>query len=646
MASRGSGSGELAGLSTPPQLVPDSTSAIEDDPSDLLGRLHLAIPDLELLLRRYKETHGELNLREALVRKKEAETLEIIKRKEEHIDRLMNQFHDAEKKHSKEYNKLRLHIGNLEENLKDLEERLHISETKRQEEAAINKELTEQKAALVRERMVIAKAAADERDKIVAEFEASKNDTEKQLDAARIRIAELTTQKDEIESKANAAKAEFESQTNALKAEIEAEAEKIKAELEAKAAASQELADNALKELESVKAELAAEKAANIDGWAEKTAKLTSEFEAEKQALITAHEETIAALKKAHKDDLNEQTIAFVGLQESLNLKMTTENQNLIEEIANLKKAWEEDKAKFEKMIEELKGVAQGIEEEKGRLEKIVDQFKEETDVKSKGDLHYIEAFRQLLDLIFGLSSSHFDRPPRDLSPDLLSTVPAHLPSLIEDTDESRQARSAFIAHIISSKLVERVFTPFLFGLGRRQEETEQLLDIISGKLRTKSSRNESTWRQHTLLAAYTTTHAKLQMNKEAGRVIDDIIAAILPFAIDTETTVTAVRAGVRKIVKLAVETWRYARLEREMIEAILPPVDEGENAEGEEGSWLPYGSQECEDGKDKTPRGRILLRVFPVIRREKVQEGFRLTEKDFNDQGCIYSRGWALYAA
>jgi chromosome segregation ATPase len=176
MASRGSNNGDPAVL-TPPQMLADaSSSAIEDDPSDLLGRLHLAIPDLELLLRRYKETHGELGLREALVRKKEAEATDNLKRKEEHIDRLMGQFHDAEKKHGREYNKLRLHIGNLEENMKDLQEQLHISETQRKHEASANKELTEQSKALVRERMLIAKAAAEERDRLIADYETSKSD--------------------------------------------------------------------------------------------------------------------------------------------------------------------------------------------------------------------------------------------------------------------------------------------------------------------------------------------------------------------------------------------------------------------------------------------------------------------------------------
>ena len=124
-----------------------------------------------------------------------------------------------------------------------------------------------------------------------------------------------------------------------------------------------------------------------MSGWEEKSAQLRAELDADKQEMKKTQEEEIERLKKEHKDDLNEQTRAFVGLQENLNLKLTSDNANLLEEIASLKKAWDEDKTRFKKMIEELKGVAQGMAEEKGRLEKIVEQYSDETDVKSKGDL-------------------------------------------------------------------------------------------------------------------------------------------------------------------------------------------------------------------------------------------------------------------
>ena len=99
-------------------------------------------------------------------------------------------------------------------------------------------------------------------------------------------------------------------------------------------------------------------------------------------------------------------------------------------------------------------------------------------------------------------------------------------------------------------------------------------------------------------------------------------------------------RSAVKKIVKLAVETWRYARLEREKIEAIMPAIDEG-FAAIEDGLWLPFGVKEA----DKFG-GEMLLRVFPVIRREPIQECFHVTETDKNDKGCVYSKGLALYKA
>jgi hypothetical protein len=219
---------------------------------------------------------------------------------------------------------------------------------------------------------------------------------------------------------------------------------------------------------------------------------------------------------------------------------------------------------------------------------------------------------------------------------------------LFDDSAASQRHQTAYIAHLISTILLKRVFTPFLFGLGNRTEETEILLEKVSNQLRAKSSRKEATWRQHTLLAAYTTTDAKLRMNKEAGRAMDEIVGAILPFCAESEAKEDEVRVAVRKIVKLAVETWRYARLEREKIEALMPPVDDEAKPNGEEGFWIPYGDQglagaNANDSEQNDKK--VLLRVFPIIRREQIQEGFRSTEKDCNDKGCVYSKGLALYA-
>lgn len=199
---------------------------------------------------------------------------------------------------------------------------------------------------------------------------------QKQLDAEKLRVADLITQKDTIAQKAATTRAELESQAHVTKAD-----------LEAKLAIAEAAATTAQNENEELKDNLAKEKDANANGWVIKSAQLKAELDEQKASLTKGHEEEIAKLKQEHKDDLNEQTRAFVGLQESLNLKMTADNATLVEEIANLKKAWDEDKARFQKMIDDLRSVAQGMEQEKGRLEKIVEEFRDGTDVKSKGDM-------------------------------------------------------------------------------------------------------------------------------------------------------------------------------------------------------------------------------------------------------------------
>lgn len=198
---------------------------------------------------------------------------------------------------------------------------------------------------------------------------------QKSLDSERLRVAELFTQKDDVEKKARAAQSQFDSQLHDIKSELETRAE----------AAEQALA-TVTKENEQLKAELASEKNSNADGLETKRAELMTELETLKLAMTKAQEEEIARLKQEHKDDLNDQTRAFVGLQENLNKKLTVDNSNLLEEITIMRKAWDEDKMRLEKMVDDLKGVAQGMEAEKGRLEKIVEKFSDETDVKSKGD--------------------------------------------------------------------------------------------------------------------------------------------------------------------------------------------------------------------------------------------------------------------
>ncbi len=243
---------------------------------------------------------------------------------------------------------------------------------------------------------------------------------------------------------------------------------------------------------------------------------------------------------------------------------------------------------------------------------------------------------------IVDFSEEHFDSLPISPSPEILSKLPTDIPSFAANTVASRSLRVAWIQHTVSNTLCHRVFQPFLFSLGRRYDKADALFQTMSAELRNKSTRKEAVWRQHTLYAAYTASTAKKTTNAAAGAVVEEIVD-LLRHLVDPRR-LELVYAAVRRIVKTAAETWRYARLEREMITARMPAAgDEGEKVE----DWgrHDYGS-EFEGLPKVEPRGscRALLRLLPIISREAVHESFR-TEDEKNDRGCLYSHGIALYS-
>ena len=243
-----------------------------------------------------------------------------------------------------------------------------------------------------------------------------------------------------------------------------------------------------------------------------------------------------------------------------------------------------------------------------------------------------VDAFASLRKQISDLADDHFvaaiEIPPNSI----MDRVPENFPPFLSGTESANQLRALYVQHIISRMLYERIFEPFLFTLPLRLKDADLLFKEMSQKTRRKSIRREAVWRQHTLHAAYTASSAKQSINKIAAIIVDDIVDEIKYFA--SPSSWEQITVGVRRIVKLAAETWRYARLEREMITASFPPaipplieyVDE--NAFG-----IP-----TTQGQQR----EVLLSLLPMIEREPVHECHR-TPTNTDDQGCIYSLGTFL---
>ncbi|KAE9974399.1 hypothetical protein BLS_003138 [Venturia inaequalis] len=662
----------------------DNAAAVEDDPADLLNRVSSILPDIHMLIDRHKNTHGELSLREQLIRKEKAESAEAARNKDEYINRLIKQLHDAEQTNAAEASKFRLHIGNLEDKRKDLEEKLLDAELSRKAVQAMNKQLSEEKETLLEDKLTMTKLAAEEKDRVAKEFEECKVKAEQALEAEKQRTAEekvrllrdledlkavaLDAKKLQLDQEHDKAlkeqqesfnaqklklvedfvkeKEELRTSFQAQKKEIEANFETLRKDLEGKLNSTQANLEQVIKTEREGREQWGAERETLTKGWEQERDGREKEVEDQRQGLIKSHEEEMAALARKHKDDINEQTMGFVSLQEGINKKMTAENEGLREQIASLKKAWDQDKEKFDGVVGELSGVAETLDTEKGRLQKLVEGYGEITDVKSKGDAYYIDAFARLSNHILDLATTQFVSLPSNLNPDALARIPAALPSILDGSTASCDLRACFIAHTISCILTVRVFTPFLFSLGQLSDQADALLTNLGHQLSSKSTRKEAIWRQHTLTAAYTTTDAKARINSAAGGVIEEIITSIMPF---TEASAEeAVRAAVRPIVKLAVEVWRYARLEREAIGASMLETTAEEIAE--DGLWVPpsfvHSSYPANTVKPVFQHGskQLLLKIFPIIRREPIHQCFRQSEADMEDDGCLYSSGIALY--
>ena len=140
----------------------------------------------------------------------------------------------------------------------------------------------------------------------------------------------------------------------------------------------------------------------------------------------------------------------------------------------------------------------------------------------------------------------------------IMQKIPTQMPDFFSNSEASFELRAAYVEHVVSRILTQRVFQPFLFTLSRRNDSTDQLFQTMSQKLRQKSIRREAVWRQQTLHAAYTVSSAKQSINKIAAIIVEEIMDEIKYFTCPTQYE--QVTVAIRRIVKIAAETWRYAR--------------------------------------------------------------------------------------
>jgi len=227
----------------------------------------------------------------------------------------------------------------------------------------------------------------------------------------------------------------------------------------------------------------------------------------------------------------------------------------------------------------------------------------------------------------------------------VLAELPVGLPSMLYDSEASAILRQAYVQHTISKYLCYRIFQPFLFSLGKRYDKADSLFQAMSNRLREKSTRKEAVWRHYTLLAGYTTCNAKKNQQAAAAAAIEEIASYVKPFADPSKMDI--VTSGITRIVKYAIETWRYARMEREIITASM-------SAEDTDAGWWtahdyaakpPYSAdsalvylQALTDTKD------VVIPLIPVFHREGTLPSLHRPTAALDD-GRVFSKGVVLYS-
>ncbi|KAJ5817906.1 hypothetical protein N7447_007914 [Penicillium robsamsonii] len=642
---------------------------------ELLQRIQSAIPDINRLLHGFRNTHSKLSSREAEMKHIGSQHEQALIHKEYYIEALQSQMKKTANESAEEgarlkhtISELRLELGDLQEKQKDLEDGLAVHQKSNEElteakvvlEGQINKlneNISESTAAhekeLATKKEEQEKALAAQKEELTELFEEIKAEDEKTA------AENLETRERELRAAHEASQGEWEKEKALLQESFETqrtELETTKAEVTSQIAAleSKETELQArLAELTSTREELAA-KLAELEETHQKNAKETEELRqghaGELDSLRQSHGEQLAAAAKELNDKIAALEAHFNEKEQLWTTERAALEQQLSEKNSELSSA-EREKERLEgdgivkeqhlqRAVDGMRMTIDNLGGDCDRLRKTLSSLGEATDLRNtKGDQFFLDCFTELSQLIHNLSKEHFGYLPIDPPKDILSKIPSELPPFLDNTPASRELRCAYIQHIISKTLTFRVFQPFLFTLGRRYDKADTFFQMLSMDIRRKSVRREAFWRQQTLKAAYTTSDAKQSINVAAAVIVDEIIDHIKHFA--DPKHLDSLLIGVRKIVKLAAETWRHARVERELVLANFPAPDaESVSNEG----WLEYAANT--DQKPTTtnePTRHVVLRTFPRITREAAHEDFASDEEKAT--GCTYSQGIVLYS-
>ncbi|KAI5306888.1 hypothetical protein KEM56_006587 [Ascosphaera pollenicola] len=615
------------GSSTVKSLIDkfDAKTAQPAEMMSLLFKIQRSLPDVGRLMTHYREAQDKLAAQQ--IAQKEMEF-----KYEQSLAQNLSEYKQFKMQKEHEVEKLQHEMENLQQENNVLKETLHHDRAEFQatldmlkvdiEGLEASKNTVENRYQYLRhqdEKKAMDRLEAREAE-LIAERDSMKHAYETAKKALEESKANLQTNYD---SRYNSKQAELDStQTTLMKtiAKLEASLD----EKDKKLAANQQELMEMHKQVSAKHCEVHSKHAELLS----KQAELQS-----KHVEFTAKHSEAAELKQKY-EQLNQVHEARGRELEELRAQLTSapdmlkeregERKRLTEEIDSLREAL----AAKDRVIESLQNEQNKLgnelnqtSDEVARQRELLEGWEicagETPGLMYRDDVWYAERFSKLQTMVVNFSKENFGHISSPPSSSILEKIPASIPSFLDNTASSRELRAAYVQHVVFKILVRRMFTPFLFTAEGNPDNSpiSEYLATLSSNIARTSARRESIWRQHTLKAAYSVPGAGPLANEVAFRLVKEIMDELRHFSDPTQTEV--MYSGARRIVKLALETWRLARIERIRIHAVMPLIE----GDVDSGTYEEFDFVNGSVPNRNTNRRQILLQTAPRIYRESAHK-------------------------
>lgn len=376
----------------PPRSGGASQGAPQREEDAVLQRIQSAIPDLHLLLNRYRETSGQLGERELTLRHTEAEKMKVMEQKDTYIERLTKERDEAlhkrkeeNNRHAEEKSRLRLEIGNMTEQHNELQEKLQIEKKAREDTEKVVQESQAQHALLVSqssaEKAAMARGHEDLIGKMSKELEAmeSKLRTRENEFAERLQqqnresAALLETRIMDVERKHRNEKEALESTWSRHRRQLEDAHTKLRRDLDDAKNVHNKTLDEHSKQHNQDKEAWNRERQSLIRGWESERAKMG-------QGSVELHSQ--------HQKEKEELQKGWKSSQTRLEKEHAESKARMQAEIDRLKAGRDADKSRFNGVIAELRATTAKLDTENTKLQKLADAFEQVTDLRGREDAY------------------------------------------------------------------------------------------------------------------------------------------------------------------------------------------------------------------------------------------------------------------